>query len=151
MKRPLEIYILCVLILFLSAGAIYGGGSMIISPDGTLLKMDSSWLDLIPFPNYLIPGIILFMFLGIFPLVSLFGLFYKKELQLFSALNIYSDKHWGWTFTLYTGIISNIWIIVQQMMAEYFILQSIIAGVGILIVIFSLTPRTQRFYTCYNK
>ncbi len=146
MKRPFEIYILSFLLLFLSAGAIYGGGSLIISPDGTLLQMDPKWLDLIPFPNYLIPGIILFSVLGFFPLIALFGLFYRKKVPFFNIINVYSDKHWGWTFSLYTGIISVVWIIVQQIMAEYFILQSIIAGNGILIIILTLIPRVQKFY-----
>ena len=147
MKRPFEIYILSLLLLFLSAGAIYGGGSLIISPDGTLLQMDPKWFDLIPFPDYLVPGIILFTLLGIFPLISLFGLFYGKTNLLFNRVNIYREKHWGWTYTLYSGIVSIIWIIVQQMMAEYFILQSIILATGILIVICCLMPRINRFYT----
>ncbi len=146
MKRPFEIYMLSFLLLFLSAGAIYGGGSLILSPDGKLLKMDSKWLDLIPFPDYRIPGIILFTLLGIFPLLSLFGLFYQKAIPLFNSINIYREKHWGWTFSLYSGIISMIWIVVQQIMAEYFILQSIIAGNGILIVILCLLPGVQKYY-----
>lgn len=151
MKRPVEIYILAFLLLFLSIGAIYGGGSLIISPDGSLLQMDSEWLDLIPFPNFLIPGILLFVFLGFFPLISLTGLFYRKQNRFFNLLNIYSEKYWGWTFTLYTGIISIIWIVVQQLMAAYFILQSIITAAGLLIVVFILMPRVQKFYSTHSS
>ncbi len=147
MKRPVEIYILCFLLLFLSLGAIYGGGSLILSPDGSLLHMDSEWLDLIPFPSFLIPGIVLFTLLGIFPMVAIFGLLFQNRNRGLNFLNMYSEKYWGWTFTLYSGLICIVWIIIQQLMAEYFILQSIIAAVGILIVIFSLMPRVQRFYT----
>ncbi len=147
MKRPFEIYILFLLLLILSIGAIYGGGSLIISPDGSLLKMDSEWLELIPFPGFLIPGLFLFMLLGIFPLVAIIGLFLRKKNRRFNFLNIYPEKYWGWTFTLYTGIICIIWIIIQQMLTEYFILQPIIASIGVLIVVFSLMPRIQRFYT----
>jgi hypothetical protein len=146
MKQHFEIYVLSFLLLFLSAGVIYGGGSLILAPDGTLLQMDPRWLELIPFPDYLIPGVILFTLLGIFPLISLFCLFYKKTIPLFNRFNIYREKQWGWTFTLYTGIISIIWIVVQQIMAEYFVLQSIIAGNGILIVILCLLPRVQKYY-----
>ena len=147
MKRPFEIFILVFLLLFLSVGAIYGGGSLILSPDGSLLHMDSEWLDLIPFPNYLIPGILLLIFLGFFPLFSIIGLIYRKSSRIFNILNIYPEKYWGWTFTLYAGIICIIWIIIQQFLAEYFILQTIIAAVGLLIVIFGLMPRVQKFYT----
>ena len=147
MKRPFEIYILAFFLLFLSTGAIYGGGSLIISPDGSLLQMDPKWLDLIPFPNYLIPGIILFTLLGIFPLISLFGLFYGKANPLFNRINIYREKHWGWTFALYSGIISIAWIIIQQLMAEYFVLQSVIGINGLLIIILSLLPCVQKYYS----
>ena len=151
MKRPFEIYFLSFLLLFLSAGAIYGGGSLIISPDGSLLGMDKSWLELLPFPNYLIPGIILFLLLGIFPLLALAGLFNRKNNKILNKINIFRDKHWGWTYTLYTGIVSTIWIVIQQLLTNYFVLQPIIAGTGILIVIFSLIPRVQKFYSIQTK
>lgn len=147
MKRPFEIYFLCVLLLFVSFGAIYGGGSFIVDPSGSLLKMDSTWLELLPFSNFLIPGIILFFTLGIFPLLAFVGLFTRKTNKVFRYLNLFSDKRWGWTFTLYTGLISIIWIVVQQLLTSYFVLQPIIAGTGVLIVILALVPRVQRFYS----
>ena len=146
MKRPFEVYMLSLLLMFISIGAIYGGGSMIMAPDGSLLKMDKSWLEILPFKNFLIPGIILFLFLGVFPLFALTGLFFRKNSRIINSLNIYSDKYWGWTFTLYTGIISIIWIVVQQLLTSYFILQPIISGTGILIVIICLIPRVQRYF-----
>jgi hypothetical protein len=147
MKRPYEVYVLCLLLLFLSVGAIYGGISLIISPDGSMLKMDSGWLNLIPFSSFLIPGIILFVFLGIIPLFSLTGLFYRKKIPAVNFLNIYPGKNWGWTFSLYSGIICITWIIIQQMLTDFFFLQPIIAAVGVLIVVICLMPCVQRFYT----
>lgn len=151
MKRPFEIYLLCFLMLFISAGAIYGGGSLIISLDGTLLKMDPDWLKMLPFPNYFIPGIILFIFLGIFPLVALAGLFIRKNNKILNKINFFRDRNWGWTYTLYTGIISIIWIVIQQLLTNYFVLQPIISVTGILIVIFTMVPRVQKYYTVKTK
>lgn len=147
MKKPFGVYLICLFLCFLSVGAIYGGGSMIISPDGSLLKMDKAWLDKIPFSSFLIPGIILFTLLGIFPLIALAGLFIRKSNRFFNFINIYPDISWGWTFSLYSGIISIIWIIVQQLTTEYFILQPIISGVGITIIILCLLPNIQKYYT----
>ncbi|HPE77389.1 MAG TPA: hypothetical protein PLC80_14955 [Draconibacterium sp.] len=146
MKRPFEIYILGFLILFLSVGAIYGGGSLIVAPNGSLLKMEESWLEKLPFPDFRIPGIILFLFLGIFPLIGLIGLFIRKENRILNSINVYNDKFWGWTYSLYTGIISIVWIISQQLLTAYFILQPLIAGVGLLVVIFALMPRVQKYF-----
>jgi hypothetical protein len=147
MKRPFEIYLLCFFILFLSLGAIYGGGSLIAAPDGSLLKIEKSWLDNLPFPNYRFPGLVLFLFLGVFPLVGLFGLFIRKNNRVLNSINIYIDKYWGWTYTLYSGIICVIWIVVQQLLTGYFVLQPIVAGNGILIIILCLIPRVQKYFT----
>jgi hypothetical protein len=147
MKRPIEIVILYLLLVFLAVGAVYGGGSLIISPDGSLLQMDRDWLELIPFPSFLIPGIFLITLLGIFPLVALSGLLYRKKNRFLNRINIYPAKYWGWSYTLYTGIISIAWIVIQQLLAGYFILQPIIAAVGLLMIILSLAPRVQRFYS----
>jgi hypothetical protein len=91
------------------------------------------------------------LFLGIFPLAALAGLFIQKKVRVLNSINIFKDKRWGWTFSLYTGIISVIWIVVQQMLTGFFILQPIIAGTGILVVILCLLPRIQIYCTLPDK
>jgi len=49
----------------------------------------------------------------------------------------------------YSGIITIAWIIGQQLLTEYFILQPIIAAMGLAIIIFSLMPSVQDWY--WNK
>jgi len=151
MKRPFETWILYLLLALLSINAFYGGISLILAPDGSLLGMQPGWLDKSPFSNYFVPGILLTVFMGIFPLITLFGLLTKNQNRFFNLLNIYPEKNWGWTFSLYCGITTNIWIIVQQLMAEYFILQTMIAAVGLLILIATLLPRVMWHYTLNNK
>ncbi|HSO85849.1 MAG TPA: hypothetical protein VLQ91_04815 [Draconibacterium sp.] len=146
MKRPFETWILIVLLVLLAINAFYGGISLILAPDGSLLGMQPGWLDNSPFNNYFIPGFLLLLMNGVFPLAALFGLITKNQNNTLNRLNIYKNRCWGWTFSLYSGIITNCWIIVQQLMAEYFILQTIIAAVGLLILIAALLPRVQRFY-----
>jgi hypothetical protein len=151
MKKPFERYILFFLLILLAANAFYGGLSFIIAPDGSLLKMEPGWLDGSPFHSFLIPGILLLIFNGIFPLIALFGLLSKNKWQWINFLNIFRDKSWGWTFSLYCGIVTNIWIIAQQLMAGFFILQPIIAAVGLFILVAALLPRTMRYYTTDSK
>jgi hypothetical protein len=83
--------------------------------------------------------------------VTVFGLVIKNDSQVLNRLNIYKNRCWGWTFAVYSGIITNIWIIVQQLMADYFILQTIIAAVGLLIIVVSLLPRVITFYRITAK
>lgn len=146
MKRPFESWILIVLLVLLAINAFYGGISLMLAPDGSLLKMQPGWLDNSPFNSYFIPGLLLLLMNGIFPLVAVFGLITRNN-NWSGWLNIYKNRCWGWTFAVYSGIVTNIWIIVQQLMAEYFVLQTIIAGVGLLILISALLPRVMRYYT----
>ena len=145
MKRPFETWILIVLMALLAFNAFYGGISLMLVPDGSLLGIQPGWLDKSPFNSYFIPGFLLFLMNGIFPLLAVYGLITKDQ-TWFGWLNIYKNRCWGWTFAVYSGIITNIWIIVQQLMAEYFILQTIIAAVGLLILVAALQPRVMQFY-----
>lgn len=149
MKRPFETWILTVLLFVLSANAIYGGICLILQPDGSLLSTSAGWHKKMPFSNFVIPGILLLFFLGFLPVISLFGMFLKRKPGLPEAINCFPEKQWGWTFALYSGIIANIWIIVQQFIAGYFILQPVVAALGMLIIITALLPRIQRYYTKY--
>ena len=56
--------------IFLGLGALFGGGAFILGPDGHLLGMPTKLLAGSPFTSYLIPGIILFTFIGIAPLLA---------------------------------------------------------------------------------
>jgi hypothetical protein len=147
MKRPFETWILFILLVLLAANAFYGGISFILEPDGSLLKINPEWLEKSPFTNFLIPGILLILFMGILPFIALIGLFSKKNLRFLSALNFFPEKRWGWTYTIYSGIVTSIWIIVQQLITGYFVLQPVIAAIGMLIIITSLLPRVQKYFT----
>ena len=151
MKRPFSVFLLTVSLLFISFGAFYGGAGMIIAPDGSLIGIDMSWIENSPFSNFLIPGIILLLFLNIFPLITVSGLFIKISNSRMNVLNLYPNRTWGWTYLLYTGIISLIWIIVQQFLTDFFILQPIIASAGLIIIVICLIPQVQEYYSIKNN
>lgn len=56
--------------VFLGLGALFGGGALILGPDGQLLGMPTSLLAGSPFTSYLVPGIVLFTLVGIAPLLA---------------------------------------------------------------------------------
>lgn len=145
--NKINLLILILVMALLSINGIAGGVLLMAKPDGSLIGMKIEWLSRTPFQNFLIPGILLFLLNGLFPLVSLAGLITKKGSRLFDRLNIYSDKHWSWTFTVYSGIITISWIIIQQLITEYFFLQPVIAAAGLINLVLALTPGIQRNYT----
>jgi hypothetical protein len=56
--------------VFLGLGALFGGGALILAPDGHLLGMPTTLLSGSPFPTFLVPGIVLFTAVGIVPLLA---------------------------------------------------------------------------------
>jgi hypothetical protein len=56
--------------IFLGLGALFGGGALILAPDGDLLGMPTKLLSGSPFPSFLVPGIILFTCVGLAPLLA---------------------------------------------------------------------------------
>jgi hypothetical protein len=56
--------------VFLGLGAMFGGGALILAPDGHLLGMPTTLLAGSPFTSFLVPGIILFTLVGLAPLLA---------------------------------------------------------------------------------
>lgn len=147
MKKPLAFYPLCLIHFLLGVNAFYGGGALILDPSGKMIGMPPGSLDGSPFDNFLLPGLTLFIFNGLFPLFILVGLIRKPGWPWANALNLYSDRHWAWAYSLYSGIIVIIWITVQLLYVQPFILQPIFIAVGLTILILTLTPGVMRYYT----
>lgn len=143
--------ILIGLLLFLALGALYGGGAFILYPDGSLYDIPVSLLDGSPFSDFLIPGIILFIVLGIFPALIAFALVKKPENRFFERLNLLHDYHFSRTFSIYTGFALIIWINIQTLIINAVdILHTIYSSLGIIIVCAALLPATREHYKKYE-
>jgi hypothetical protein len=76
----------------------------------------------------------------------IFGLTRRREKMSRLVFNAYPALHWGWTYSLYSGLITMGWIIIQQFMTQYFWIQPVILTVGLLILIFTLIPGVMNYY-----
>ncbi len=140
-------YLLIAVIVFLALSGIFGGVSLIADSSGSNLQLQLNLLESTLFSSYLIPGIVLLLFLGLLPSFVAFGLITKKRIKIANRLNIYKRKHWAWTFSLYCGIILVLWIDIQVMLlGGGYTLQTVYALIGVLIIILTLTPFVTRFY-----
>jgi len=146
LKHHILYYVLCFLLLFLGLNAIMGGLLLMMKPDGSLMGMTLDWLQNAPFKNYFIPGLILFSTLGLITLFTLAGLVFKMDCTWCSILNIYPDRFWAWTYSVYIGIIAIIWITVQLIMTQYFWIQPVIIFNGVLILMCALHPKIMKAY-----
>lgn len=139
--------LLIALHFFLAIGAIGGGIIFIIDPSGELAGMSLSLLEGSPFQSYLMPGLILFFVLGILPSITGFSLIKRWEFKLAERLNMYKEKHWSWTFSLYIGFALIIWITVQVYIIKTLsMLHFIFILLGVVIQIVTLLPKVQRKY-----
>jgi hypothetical protein len=138
---------LVILLGLLSIGAFFGGITLLIHPDGSLLQMPVELLANSPFKSFLIPGLILIITFGIFPVFVIYGLIKKPENRFFNRLNLIYDYHFAWTFAIYVGIGQIIWINIQTLILNSVgILHTIYSSLGILIVCIALLPQTRNHY-----
>jgi hypothetical protein len=144
MKRPFAFYPLVLLLVVLGISAAFGGGVLLTNPG--LMGAPADLLAGTPFSGFFLPGLILLVFNGLFPLFVAFGLWRRPAWDWANALNIYPDRHWAWTYALYAGFSIIIWITVQITMVEFTWLQPAYIVVGLLILICTLTPATMRYY-----
>ncbi len=145
-RKSLLLILLCSLHLLTGIGATIGGLLLMIRPDGSLLHIQPGWLNHSPFQTYFIPGLILSQLLGIFSLSVFFGLLLPGHSRYKGILNIYPNMHWAWTYSLYESIIIILWILIQQVMTQYFWMQSVILLFGVLILIITLLPSVIRHF-----
>ncbi|PRY10182.1 hypothetical protein CLV24_11599 [Pontibacter ummariensis] len=147
MKPPAALYLLGLLHLLLGLNGLVGGALLILEPRGSLLGMSTAWLGHSPFSTYLLPGILLLFCMGVFPLLTLVGLLFKPDWAWAGLLNIYPAKHWAWTYSLFTGILTVTWITVQIVLTTYFWLQPLVMIVGLGIVVFTMLPEVISYFT----
>jgi hypothetical protein len=140
----LSIILLCLLHLFLGTNGVIGGILLMIRTDGSMLGMQSDWLSHSPFKDYFIPGVLLFLFLGIIPLMTFLGLVKSRNWRVPNLFNIYRNRNWAWSFSLYTGIIAITWITIQLIMTQYFWIQPVIIFNGLLIIIMTMLPEIMK-------
>jgi hypothetical protein len=146
-RRPFAMNVLLFLLLFLSLGALFGGGVLVLDPSGEFLQMPVIILENSLFNNFLIPGLILFTVLGVLPALVFYSLLKRPQWTWVNVLNVYSDMYWAWTFTLYVGFALIIWISVQTLIINFVHFVHIgYVLLGISIVFIALLPSVRQRY-----
>jgi len=136
------------LLAFLGLGAIGGGGALIVSPSGKLLGgLPLSILARSPFENFFIPGIILFLVLGLFPSLLVFALLKKPNSRLAERFNFFKDMHWAWSFSIYVAFALIIWIQVETIYVQSVSwLQTFYMLYAIPLIFVAVLPQVRIFY-----
>lgn len=113
--------VILLLLIVTSFSALYGGLNLMLYPDGSSLNLTPLWLIDSPFTNFLIPGIVLFMCIGISGLfVAL--LFWKNGVK-----NVY--------LVILQGVFLYTYIMIQiVIMNTFVILHAVFGGIGIALI-----------------
>ena len=139
--------ILIYLLAFLGIGALFGGSVFIISPSGKLIGMPLSMLAHSPFNDFLIPGIILFLVLGVIPIGLVYALIYKPVSKCAEFINFYIDMHWSWSFSIYIAFALIIWIQVEMVFLNAVNwLHTFYMFLAMCIIFVALLPKVRNFY-----
>jgi hypothetical protein len=106
--------------------------------------MPVSMLERSPFRDFRIPGLILCVVLGLGAFFVAAGLFSLPAWRWAERLNPFKSKHWSWMAAVTFGVALIIWIAVQvAMIGGGSWLQVLYFGVGLLILLTSLTPSVR--------
>jgi hypothetical protein len=145
-EYPRSAWILIALVLLLGIMTAVSGALLFLAPDGHLLGLSTGSLDKSPFPDYLVPGILLFVFFGVFPLVVGTGLV-KTGWQGPGALNPFERHHWSWVGSVVGAIILLACIITATILMGYIsFLQPLMGAWGIVILVFTALPGIRKYY-----
>jgi len=145
--RPLVVWLLIVLQFLLGFGAFVSGGMLVAVPDGSLMQMPLSMLQYSPFSNFLIPGIILLLLLGLYPLVIAYALWRQPAWRWPELLNPFKRLHWSWAASLSAGVIVLIWITMQVFLLRSVAILHVLYFIwGWALIVLSLTPGVRQHY-----
>jgi hypothetical protein len=116
--------LLILLVGVIAVAAIASGISMINSPDGVTINLQTYLLDNTPFKNFLIPGILLTFFVGGVNLVAFFINIFKKQ------------NRFSWAIA--GGIVITGWVITEMVLTGFVHgLHFIYLAMGVVVILIS--------------
>ncbi|MEJ2594102.1 MAG: hypothetical protein P8100_03020 [bacterium] len=122
--------LIIILLAFNGLGAVYGGIMLISDPSGWKLGLPISLLEHSPFEDFLIPGFILFIVIGL------------GNLVVCGLVILRTGKNASWVIV--AGFALAVWIAVQLLMIrQVHYLHIIYAFVGILLMILGIIDRKR--------
>jgi len=147
MGRPVTIWPLLLLLLFLGIGGLYGGVAMLVDPSGGLLRL-SEVLPLLPVTSFILPGLFLLIVMGLIPMLLIYGLLARPSWNWFTCLSDWSRHHWSWTGVVALCLVLAIWLTIQGFLIGFkWGIQYITAITGGLILLFAFIPNLRKYYS----
>lgn len=132
-RRPLAVTALTALVALQGLSGLAGGVGLIFDPSGRALGIPHAWLEGSPFSDYLVPGVILFLALGVAP--------------MFVAYGLWRARPWAWAGSALVGAALVVWLLVEIAVIGYRAdppLQLVYGVLAVLILILTALPSSVR-------
>ncbi|HEX2864529.1 MAG TPA: hypothetical protein VHN99_08160 [Deinococcales bacterium] len=117
-RTPPALHALAACQAVLAPGAIAGGAALAWRPDGSVMGLPVSLLAGTPFPDFLAPGLILGLAIGLGSAVAAAGLWTRPEWRWLRPLQDATQVHWAWTLAFLEGVALLVWLAVQLFVAS---------------------------------
>lgn len=145
--RPSSLRWLLGCLAFLSFSAVFGGAGMVGSPSGAWMHMPLSLLRFSPFPDFLIPGLILGTVFGLGSLLTVLALWIRPVWPSGAVLTRFTGEHWAWSAAVALGLGQIIWIVTQILMLRGLnVVQVLYGTLGLLIVVLAFRPSVRKHF-----
>ena len=145
-SRPISAVLLLLFVGLQALSGLFGGGILVLDPTGGLLGLPIGVLDRTPFADFLVPGLILFLVLGIAPAAITVALWSKPAWSAAAWVEHAFGEHWTWVGAGVVGVGLLIWLAVELWMVGYSFLLFVYGVLGVLILVVALMPSTKRYY-----
>jgi len=125
---------------------IISGLLLMADPSGSLIGFPESVAERIPFQNFFLVGLFLFVIYGLYPLSLAYGAWTKKEI-FFKEISRAGGIHWSWQGAAALLVILAVWLFVENLLIglDYPATYMTIA-LGLCILVSLIMPSTRRHF-----
>ena len=146
-RRPVAVWCLLVMQAFLGVTALQGGASLLLDPSGAGLGLSLSQLSGTNLGSYLLPGLILFLVLGVGSLLVLFACWKRPGIEAPEPAERRGKPHWSWLAAAGLGCALLVWLTVQMALIGYrHFLQLAYAAIGVGMLVILQLPAVRRHF-----
>jgi hypothetical protein len=146
MKRPFMLWPLVLVLIFLAMGGFSGGIPMLADPANGGYLQFGEMLPSLPVSNFILPGLFLFIVMGIFPLLLAYALIIQPTWGWVDRFFQWSKHHWAWTGCLILVGIIAIWLAYEGWLVGWWPITYATAVIGFFILLFVMLPSVRKFY-----
>jgi hypothetical protein len=145
-KPPLLIIVLVTLQALLGIGGLYGAFILLSDISGAKMGVPLSLLDGLPVHDFLIPGLVLLVFNGFLPLLTLSGLIKKKSFSFLNKANILGKYYWAYSYAIFNAFFLIGWTAGELILWGVNFLSVLYFVWGIMTLILCLIPKVKKYY-----